>query len=463
MRSLRKLPYILAKERSHTRLLFFLGIIVGILTGVVASFFIISFDYLCSFRGYLLNLFPLSFIWQWGFPIVFSIIFLVVGIWIVRYFAPEAGGSGVHEIEGFLGGKRQLNWFKVLPFKFIAGSITLASGVDLGREGPSIHMGGAIGKMISSRFKVNHEITHILVAAGAGAGLAAAFNAPLSGILFVVEEMHSRFNYSFKSLQCVVVACFCSVFVLRLFFGQAPDLPMSHYFAPPLASLWIFVICGIFFGVLGYIFNRYLVFFLDYFSALSNKSYWIHVVVLAAIIGVLTKVYPDVTGGGYVFNPRVLTFQIPVIALFIIFFVRMLGIWLCCGIGAAGGLFIPMLALGICLGMWFGFFVNYWFPSLIASPGIFSVAGMGAFLAATVGAPLTGIVIVVEMTMNYALILPLIITCFSASMTTYFLGGNPIYEILLERTLRLEQKKNRDNLKQAEKVNRKFCEEHKAT
>jgi len=444
MRRIKKISHLLVKERKQTRFLLILGMVVGALTGVVASLFIISIHSLQYFRLYLLNLYPNNFIWQWGFPVVFSVVFLVFALWVVRKFAPQAGGSGVHEVEGFLCEKRELVWYKVLPYKFFTGSIAIASGIVLGREGPSIHMGGAIGKMMSSRFRIKPEYTHVLVAAGAGAGLAAAFNAPLSGILFVVEEMHSQFRYSFKALQCVVVTCFFSVFVVRMFLGQGPDLPMTHYLAPPLESLWIFVIFGILFGLLGYIFNRYLVYFLDYFGKRMGKSYWINVIILAAVIGILMKVYPDVTGGGYIFAPKVLTFQVPVIALFFIFFVRMAGIWTCCGTGAPGGIFEPMLALGICFGMWFGYFANLWFPDLIFEPGIFAVAGMGAFLAATVGAPLTGIILVVELTMNYAMILPLIITCFCASITAYILGGNPIYEILLERVIRRDNAKKRE-------------------
>jgi len=231
-----------------------------------------------------------------------------------------------------------------------------------------------------------------------------------------------------------------------MFMGQAPDIPMQHFPAPPLESFWIFALFGVLFGILGFMFNRYLVSFLNYFGKLNSKSFWKHVVISAAVIGILLQVYPDATGGGYIFAPRVLAFQVPVLALFLLFFIRMIGVWIFCGMGAPGGLLEPMLALGICMGMWFGWFAHLWFPALILEPGVFAVAGMGALLAATVGAPLTGIVIVVEMTMNYALILPLIITCFSASMTSYILGGSPLYEILLERTLSLDEKKRKEQI-----------------
>ena len=440
------------------RFLLFSGILLGGLVGVVGSLFQLSILWFTGLRDDFLGFFGGSEFWQWPASIIFTTVLLVASIWIVKRFAPEAAGSGVQEIEGVLVDKRTLRWHRVLPVKFISGSLSLSSGLVLGREGPTIHLGSSIGKMLSNRFRFKSEHTHILIAAGAAAGLATAFNAPLSGIFFVVEEMHSQFKYSFKSLQCVIVTAVTSVVVLRIFMGQAPDLPMTHFSAPPLTSLWIFLIFGAVFGIMGVIFNKYLVVFLDFYSSFKGYKYWGVIIILGIIVGILCKAYPYVVGGGYYVIPQALTYRISTLALFFIFIVRMGTTWASYGSGTPGGIFAPMLALGSVFGMWFGYYASLWFPSMIYEPGVFAVAGMTALFTATVGAPLTGIILVVEMTMNYALIVPLIITCFSATMVSYLLGGNPIYETLLERTLRLEQKKIKEVLKEVEKANRDMCE-----
>ena len=458
MRQLRKLSYILVRERKQVRFLLFSGILLGALVGIIGSLFQLSILWFSGLRDDFLGLYGGSEIWEWTASIIFTTVLLVSSIWIVKRFAPEAAGSGVQEIEGVLVGKRNLRWHRVLPVKFIAGSLSLSSGLVLGREGPTIHLGSAIGKMVSYRFRFNSEHTHILIAAGAAAGLATAFNAPLSGVFFVVEEMHSQFKYSFKSLQCVIVTAVVSVIILRMFMGQAPDLPMTHFTAPPLTSLWIFLIFGAFFGFMGVLFNKYLVFFLDFYGRFKGYKYWGIIIILGIVVGILCKVYPYVVGGGYYVIPQALNYRISTMALFFIFIVRMGTTWASYGSGTPGGIFAPMLALGSVFGMWFGYYASLWFPSMIYEPGVFAVAGMTALFTATVGAPLTGIILVVEMTMNYALIVPLIVTCFSATMVSYLLGGNPIYETLLERTLKLEQRKIKETLKEAELANKKLCD-----
>ena len=459
MRNLRKLSYILVRERKQVRFLLFSGIILGALVGFVGTMFQLSIIWFSGWRDDFLGLFGGSEIWQWPASIIFTTVLIICSIWLVRRFAPEAAGSGVQEIEGVLVDKRNLRWHRVLPIKFIAGSLSLSSGLVLGREGPTIHLGSSVGKMVSKWFRFKSEHTHILIAAGAAAGLATAFNAPLSGIFFVVEEMHSQFKYSFKSLQCVIVTSVVSVVVLRFIMGQEPDLPMTHFSAPPLTALWIFIVFGAVFGLMGVIFNKYLVAFLNFYGKFKGMRYWGVIIILGIIFGILYKAYPYVVGGGYYVIPQALKYRISTTALFFIFIARMFTTWGSYGSGTPGGIFAPMLALGSVFGMWFGYYASIFFPTMIYEPGVFAVAGMTALFTATVGAPLTGIILVVEMTMNYALIVPLIVTCFSATMVSYLLGGNPIYETLLERTLRLDQKKIRDALKQADKANRKFCEE----
>lgn len=383
-----------------------------------------------------------------GMPLVASIllsaVMLFLALLLVRRVAPETGGSGVQEIEGALDGERRpVRWKRVLPVKFFAGLLSLGSGLVLGREGPTIQMGGNLGKMISDFFKVGKGDTHTLIAAGAGGGLAAAFNAPLAGILFVFEEMRPEFKYNFLSVQAVIVACASADIVLRIFLGQQPDIQMSMIPAPPLQSLWLFLIFGFLFGIFGFVFNKLLVGTLNFFSNLSGWLFTLTGLIVGGLIGALVWLFPDTIGGGYQVIPRALSGSIPVMILLLLFFVRFGTTMLSYGSGATGGIFAPMLALGTLFGMWFGHMSHLWLPDLVTRPEIFAVVGMAALFCATVRAPLTGIVLTIEMTGNYWIILPLIITCMTASIIAHGLGGEPIYTVLLKRTLDLAKGKKR--------------------
>ncbi|WP_440682483.1 H(+)/Cl(-) exchange transporter ClcA [Cysteiniphilum halobium] len=424
------------------------GGIVGVLVGGVGALFQLFIHWIlagqqAAFLALQDNLFMLCV-----FSMVFSSGFVILSLIIVRRLVPEASGSGVPEIEGTLEGIRKLRWWRVLPAKFIGGVMSLSSGLVLGREGPTIQMGGAIGQLVKSIFRLNNDYAHVLIAAGAGAGLATAFNAPLAGILFVIEEMRQQFKYSFQSLQTVIVACVVADILLEALLQsvgynirQMMDIDMTAYGAPPLASLWLFIVFGAIFGALGVIFNKYLVCSLNFFTKRSGFHFWKWIVIIGAATGLLIVFFPHVVGGGYKVMPDVLHGEIALSALITLFILRFVTTLVSYGTGVPGGIFAPMLALGTIFGMFFGIITHALFPALITNPQVFAVAGMSALFTATVSAPLTGIVLVVEMTMNYALILPLIVTCFSATITAIFMGGSPIYSTLLSRTLVLAKRK----------------------
>jgi CIC family chloride channel protein len=268
-----------------------------------------------KFRDYLLAFGTQNEIWQWGLPIVFILTGLFLSLFLVKHFAPEASGSGVQEIEGTLSEKRVIRWQRILPVKFFGGVLSLSAGMVAGREGPTIQMGGAIGEMLNKRFGIDPKFGRTLIAAGAAAGLSAAFNAPLAGILFVIEEMRPYFKYSFMSMQCVILASLASAIVLRITMGQQPDIPMTTFITPPVASIWLFVIFGCIFGVIGVIFNKYLLKTLDYFTYKKPKIYWMNIVLVGVCVGIFTKVYPEVIGGGYLVISKTLKMQLPAMAL----------------------------------------------------------------------------------------------------------------------------------------------------
>jgi H+/Cl- antiporter ClcA len=232
---------------------------------------------------------------------------LVTALWLVRRFAPETAGSGVQEVEAILGGQRTLRWRRVLPVKFVAGSLAVGSGLVLGREGPTIHMGAALGQMVAERMNsgrtdpgpmaLDDHGRRTLIAAGAAAGLAAAFNAPLAAIVFVTEELREHFEYSFASIQSVILACCAAVVVSGWILGQGPDLPVPNLDMAPLAALPLFVVLGLLIGALGVVFNSLLPGSVRSFRALRPAQSYLAAVVVGMALGALLWLVPDTVGG----------------------------------------------------------------------------------------------------------------------------------------------------------------------
>ena len=428
--------------------IFLWAMLVGGLTGFVGAVFQIALARFADLKNALMSLLS-------GFtalPLVASIaisaVMVFIALLMVRKIAPETGGSGVQEMEGALEDVRPVSWKRVLPVKFVAGLLSLGSGLVMGREGPTIQMGGNLGQMVSDFIKLDKDDTHTLIAAGAGGGLAAAFNAPLAGILFVFEEMRPEFKYNFLSVQAVLIACASADITLRILMGQQPDINMSMLPGPPLSSLWLFLIFGFVFGIFGFIFNKLLIWTLNFFTNLSGWLYTYTGIFVGGLIGALVFLYPDTIGGGYIVIPKAISGSMPVMILLLLFVIRFGTTMISYGSGATGGIFAPMLALGTLFGMWFGHFAHFLLPEMVVRPEIFAVAGMAALFCATVRAPLTGIVLTIEMTGNYWLILPLILTCMTASIVAQGLGGKPIYTVLLKRTLDLAKAKEAEEAKE---------------
>jgi CIC family chloride channel protein len=369
----------------------------------------------------------------WVVAVGAGAILVMVARYLVVRFAPEASGSGVQEIEGALEGVRPVRWRRVIPVKFGAGLVALGSGLALGREGPTIQMGGCAGQLIGETRRLPGETQHVLVAAGAGAGLAAAFNAPFAGILFVVEEMRPQFRYSIPSAQAVVLACAASDIVVRLMIGGSATIDMPSLAAPPLPAYGLFLIFGTLFGLFGVAFSRMIM------SALDFLDRWPPLAV-AAVVGGLTGALafldPALAGGGHHVLERALGGGFSLTALLLIFAARFVTTPFNYASGPPGGIFSPMLAIATLFGMAYGQVAHEILPSLVPEPTLFAVAGMGALFAATVRAPLTGIILTAEITGNFGQILPLMVTCVAATIVAHGLGEHPIYASLLRRTLK---------------------------
>ena len=428
------------QETSHYILKFyFISCVVGIVTGLVGTAFQLSADYLRVNKDNFVDY--LSF--QYGFyqPIsylILCILMTLIAVFLVQRFAPEAKGSGVQEIEGALLAKRPIFWRRLIPVKFFAGIFAIGSNLVVGREGPTIQMGGNIGEMLGEKFGLTQEKRNILIGAGAASGLACAFNAPLAGIVFILEEMRACFSYSFLSFKSVAISCVFATIVLRFFTGQQAEINMPVFSYPDLLSLTWFFIFGLIVGVVGLAFNILLIRTLDGVDKLSKKQKWLYVVVVATFIGLFSWYLPQSVGGGYSIISQALHLPFSFDFLILLLGLRFILTLLCYSTGVPGGIFAPMLALGTLLGVAFGHGVDYWVDDSHVFADMFAVAGMGALFAAAIRAPVTGIILIVEMTQNYRLILPSMVACLTATTIVQLAKNPPIYTQLLDRTLRLE-------------------------
>ena len=447
----------------NSALLIWLSLYIGVLAGAISAIFNYGIIWINDWRMGFIYSYSDSSIPLWAIAIPISSIMVAGAFYITHRFAPEAGGSGIPEIEGAMEGMRPVRWKRVLPVKFFGGLLALGGGMALGREGPSVQLGANIGRMISDTFKVNKGDSQALLAAGAAAGLAAAFNAPLAGIMFVIEEMRSQFNYSLTSTKSVFISAVMSTLIVRLMTNQEAVVNVTSYTHPDLLSLWLYLLLGFCFGVIGIVFNKMVLVSMDMYLFVHQGKRWRFVAIgafLGALFGALTIIQPSFAFSGMELIPEVEGGHFIPSMLMIIFAFRILSTLLSFSSGAPGGVFAPTLALGTLCGMLFGLGAHALFPLIVTHPGTFAIAGMGGLFAATVRAPITGILLVIEMTSNYEMILPLIVTCLGATMVAQSLGGRPIYTQLLERTMKLSMRqirkektrKTMDRLSEKEKL-----------
>jgi len=419
--------------------LLFHALIIGLIVGLVGASFRIILTYIETFRDFVFEDAGHYGFLSWLWPVLFAATGISVALYLVRKFAPETAGSGIHEIEASLDEIRPMRWKRVLPVKFIASLFSLGSGLLLGREGPTVQLGANIGKMIQDVFGKTDVGDNALVSAGSAAGLASAFNAPFAGIIFVIEEMFGHFKFNFYSVSAIMIGAGSADFVVRSLISSKPVISMMVYSSPEISELWLFILLGLMFSVVGLIYNKLLIASMDLVKVPKNIPILVIGAMGGLIIGGVGVFYPEMIGGGYLAITQVLDESFTLSFLLILFIVRLLLSVFSYSTGVPGGIFAPMLSLGVILGMVFGTLIQHFFPGLISNIGVFAIAGMAAIFASTVRAPLTGLVLAVEMTSNFELILPLIITTVTASVFTVLLGNKPIYSTLLARTLGREK------------------------
>jgi chloride channel protein, CIC family len=355
--------------------------------------------------------------------------------WLVRRFSPLASGSGIPLVEAVLEGKLQQPRFPLIPVKFFGGLLAMGAGLALGREGPSVQMGASSADTLARIFKRNSADRRVLLAAGAGAGLATAFNAPIAGAIFVLEELVRRFE---PRIAIVALgASSAAITVAHLLLGYQPDFHVEALaFTRNNGIKVLFFVLGAVAGLAGIAYNHAI---LGAIAAAERLRQWpveLRAAIIGAAVGILAWFAPGLVGGGDPMTQRVLQ-GVETLALLPLLFLLRFGLGAVSYAAATpGGLFAPMLVLGAQLGLFFGFGCQFLFSGLGIQPVAFAVVGMAAFFAGVVRAPLTGIVLVTEMTGNVTMLLPMLSACFAAMLFTTLLGNPPIYDSLRERAVR---------------------------
>jgi CIC family chloride channel protein len=319
----------------------------------------------------------------------------------------------------------------LIPVKFLGGLLAIGSGLALGREGPSVQMGASLAHLIGRVFRRNWPDCRVLLAAGAGAGLATAFNVPIAGAVFVLEELVRRFET--RIAIAALGASAIAMSVARLFLGETPEF---HVEPLPYASSegkLLFLVLGGVAGLLAVAYNRTLLGVIAVAGRLGRWPVEARAALVGATVGIIARFAPGLVGGGESLAQRTLAGGVTLAMLPFAFLLRF-------GLGAMsyaartpGGLFAPMLVLGAQLGWLFGTLCRLARPGLDVPPEAFAVVGMAAFFTGVVRAPVTGIILIIEMTAGFTMLLPMLGACFAAMLVPTLLDDPPIYDSLRER------------------------------
>lgn len=403
--------------------------LVGVLTGISAASFRLLLEEAARWRSALAG-------WAhnhwWGLIVVvlMSASATAAAAALVRRVEPHAEGSGIPRVEAIADGRIKPDRFRILPVKYIGGILAMGAGLALGREGPSVQMGGTAAVIIATLTRRNHADLRVLVAGGAAAGLATAFNAPIAGGVFVLEELIKRFDP--RTTVATLVASASGFAAAHLLVESQDDFYMAPLADPRLPDAgWVLAI-GVVTGALGVLYKKAVM------SGLrrADASHWpkeVRAALTGALIGLIVWFAPNLAGSGNNLTQDALLGHGTLLAVTGIFVVRFaLGV-ISYAAATPGGLFAPMLVLGADAGLIVGLLAAHLAPHDAPNLAASALIGMAAFFAATVQAPVTGLILATEMTDNSNQLPPMLGACAVAMLVAIVLRSRPIYDQLAER------------------------------
>ncbi len=370
-------------------------------------------------------------------PVGFLPLLLLIGcttalaVFLTRAFAPEAGGSGIPHVKLVLLGRRRFRDLRVLVVKFFSGVIGIGGGLALGREGPTVQMGAALGRR-AGLWSARRDESDALIICGAAAGLAAAFNAPLAALVFALEELQVRFNQSV--FFAAAVAALLADVVARSLAGELPVFHVTVHMAPTVMHLPHALAVGVTAGLLGMLFNYVLIGAVRISRA--RPRLWLVLVGGTTVMAIAATAWfaPHAVGGGLGLTDHLLDGPQPLLLLVALLVVRFLLTVGSYSLGSAGGIFAPMLLIGGLLGLGMGEAGRQLGIPWTPDPTVAALIGMAAFFGAVVRCPLTGIVLMVEMTGYYPMVLVLLAASFLAVGIADFFHQEPVYEALMSHS-----------------------------
>ncbi len=432
-----------AKTTEHTFM-----IIIALIIGVIAGFgailirIMIKFISDLSFPGtgnLLENIIATPWYLKIGIPALGG---LIVGP-LIYFLAREAKGHGVPEVMQSIILKGGAIRPRVALVKALASSITIGTGGSVGREGPIIQIGSSIGSTVGQFFQVSNQRMKTFVGCGAAAGIAAAFNAPIAGALFAVEIILK--DFAFLQFSPIVISSVMATVISHQFEGNFAAFQVPAYQLKDPYELILYFILAIVSALVGFLFIKVLYFSEDLFDNKIKIPDYMKPVIGGLIIGAIAIGFPEIMGVGYESINNALHgktiwrgYDIWYITIVLVF-MKILATAITLGSGGSGGIFAPSLFLGAMTGVFFGGLMSFFFPETVSDPGAYALVAMGGLVAATTHAPITAIIIIFELTYDYHIILPLMITCIISTIISTKLSRESIYTLkLLQRGLHIK-------------------------
>ncbi len=405
-----------------------LALLAGAITGVVGGPFRLALMHGEIWRPDLLDWTRDAPGVRWLIPVALAALAVALARLIVRW-VPEASGSGVQRVEAAARDEIPLPArLRIIPAKFFGGVLAIGGGLALGREGPTVHMGAVIGNQVASAASLREHEVRTMTSALGGAGLAVAFSAPLAGALFVFEEVARAFRT--KLVIATVAGTVAAMTVARWIVGWDPIFAIPAIRDPSAWQYLLFALLGLILGALGVAYNRLIIFMVDVFESIRSLAPEVKAAAIGALVGLIGILAPTYIGSGDVLNQEVLLGGLSIATLIIILVVRGLLGPLSYSIGTPGGIFAPLLLIGAATGALLASVVLRLAPDTAISPTAFAVVGMSTFFAAVVRAPITGVVLIIEMTATTSLAVPMLLAAGVAVITATVLRGEPIYDTL---------------------------------